>query len=129
MNIDYNLSLWIRDLIKYGDYFVHLHVHKDEGIYDFMTLPQEEIHREEGFDGTASSVRFRWETTQDYFESWQVAHFRLIEDTRKLPYGRCLKHDTYIETSTGYKFIKDIEKGDLVFSFNSDTQKKKSQKS
>jgi len=124
MNIDYNLSLWIRDLIKYGDYFVHLHVHKDEGIYDFMTLPQEEIHREEGFDGTASSVRFRWETTQDYFESWQVAHFRLIEDTRKLPYGRCLKHDTYIETSTGYKFIKDIEKGDLVFSFNSDTQKK-----
>jgi hypothetical protein len=88
MNIDYNLSLWIRDLIKYGDYFVHLHVHKDEGIYDFMTLPQEEIHREEGFDGTASSVRFRWETTQDYFESWQIAHFRLIEDTRKLPYGR-----------------------------------------
>lgn len=90
MNIDYNLSLWIRDLIKYGDYFVHLHVHKDEGVYDFMTLPQEEIHREEGFDGTASSVRFRWETTQDYFESWQIAHFRLIEDTRKLPYGRSI---------------------------------------
>ena len=90
MNIDYNLSLWIRDLIKYGDYFVHLHVHKDEGVYDFMTLPQEEIHREEGFDGTASSVRFRWETTQDYFESWQIAHFRLIEDTRKLPYGRSM---------------------------------------
>ncbi|MDG1949999.1 MAG: portal protein, partial [bacterium] len=82
--------LWIRDLIKYGDYFVHLHVHKDEGVYDFMTLPQEEIHREEGFDGTASSVRFRWETTQDYFESWQIAHFRLIEDTRKLPYGRSM---------------------------------------
>lgn len=90
MNIDYNLSLWIRDLMKYGDYFVHLHIHKDEGIYDFMTLSQEEVHREEGFDGTASSVRFRWETTQDYFESWQIAHFRLIEDTRKLPYGRSI---------------------------------------
>lgn len=88
LNIEYNLNLWIRDLLKYGDYFVHLHVHKDEGIYDFMSLPQEEIHREEGYDGSISSVRFRWETTSDYFESWQIAHFRLLEDTRRLPYGR-----------------------------------------
>ena len=124
LNIEYNLNLWIRDLLKYGDYFVHLHVHKDEGIYDFMSLPQEEIHREEGYDGSVSSVRFRWETTSDYFESWQIAHFRLLEDTRRLPYGRCLKHDTHIETVDGYKFIKDIRPGDKVFSFDYDNQTK-----
>jgi hypothetical protein len=74
-----------------------------------MALPAEEIHREEGFEGRTDDVRFKWETTGDYFEDWQVAHFRLLEDTKKLPYGRCLKYDTYIETSDGVKFIKDIQ--------------------
>lgn len=143
LNIEYNMRLWIRDLLKYGDYFVHLHIHKDDGIYDIMSLPQEEIHREEGFDGTVGSVRFRWETTHDYFESWQVAHFRLIEDTRKMPYGRsvidsarklwkqlqlaedamlvyrlCLVGDTRIKTPNGYKYIKDIKIGDSVYSYD-----------
>ena len=90
LNVDFNLRLWIRDLVKYGDYFVHLEVDKEVGIYDFLTLPMEEVHREEGFDGKTSSTRFRWETTGDYFEDWQVAHFRLLEDSRKLPYGRSL---------------------------------------
>jgi len=90
LNVEFNLRLWIRDLIKYGDYFVLLQVDKEVGIYDFMTLPSEEVHREEGFDGRVDSVRFRWETTGDYFEEWQVAHFRLLEDSRKLPYGRSM---------------------------------------
>lgn len=91
LDIDFALKLWIRDLLKYGDFFLHLHIDKDEGIYDVMSLPQEEVHREEGYDGKSpDSVRFRWETTGDYFEDWQIAHFRLLEDTRKLPYGRSI---------------------------------------
>ena len=90
LNVDFNLRLWIRDLVKYGDYFVMLQVDKEVGIYDFLTLPMEEVHREEGYDGRTSSIRFRWETTGDYFEEWQIAHFRLLEDSRKLPYGRSL---------------------------------------
>ena len=90
LNIEFNLKLWIRDLIKYGDYFVHLHIDGSEGIYNFMTLPVEEIHREEGYEGKPDAVRFRWETTNDYFEEWQIAHFRLIEDTKKIPYGRSI---------------------------------------
>ena len=90
LNIEFNLKLWIRDLIKYGDYFVHLHIDKNDGIYDFMTLPVEELHREEGYEGKPNAVRFRWETANDYFEEWQIAHFRLIEDTKKLPYGRSI---------------------------------------
>ena len=91
LNIEYNLNLWIRELLKYGDYFVLLHTSKDDGIYDCSALPVEEIHREEGFDGIAS-VRFRLETEQDYFESWQIAHFRLLEDTSRLPYGKSVLH-------------------------------------
>jgi len=90
LDIEFSLKLWIRDLLKYGDFFLHLHIDKDEGIYDVMTLPSEEIHREEGYEGRTDDVRFRWETTGDYFEDWQVAHFRLLEDTRKLPYGRSI---------------------------------------
>jgi hypothetical protein len=90
LNVEFNLKLWIRDLIKYGDYFVHLHVDAKEGIYNFMTLPVEEIHREEGYEGKPDAVRFRWETTNDYFEEWQIAHFRIIEDTKKIPYGRSI---------------------------------------
>ncbi|GIV43970.1 MAG: hypothetical protein KatS3mg035_1093 [Bacteroidia bacterium] len=90
LNVDYNLKLWIRDLIKYGDYFVYLEIDKSEGIYNFLSLPPEEIHREEGFDGKPENVRFRWETMGMYFEDWQVAHFRILEDTKKLPYGRSI---------------------------------------
>ena len=43
LNIEFNLKLWIRDLVKYGDYFVHLHLDKDEVIYNFKTLPPEEM--------------------------------------------------------------------------------------
>ena len=124
LNTDFNLRLWIRDLVKYGDYFVMLQVDKEVGIYDFLTLPMEEVHREEGYDGRTSSTRFRWETTGDYFEEWQIAHFRLLEDSRKLPYGRCLKFDTYIDTKNGVSFIKDIKKGDFVYSFDTKTHKK-----
>jgi len=90
LNVDFNLRLWIRDLVKYGDFFVLLQIDKEVGIYDFMALPMEEVHREEGYDGRTSSTRFRWETTGDYFEEWQIAHFRLLEDSRKLPYGRSI---------------------------------------
>lgn len=90
INVDYNLKLWIRDLIKYGDYFVYLEIDKNEGIYNFLSLPVEEIHREEAYDGNPETVRFRWETMGMYFEDWQVAHFRMLEDTKKLPYGRSI---------------------------------------
>lgn len=90
LDIDFALKLWIRDLLKYGDFFLHLQIDKEEGIYDAVALPSEEIHREEGFEGRTDDVRFKWQTTGDYFEDWQVAHFRLLEDTRKLPYGRSI---------------------------------------
>lgn len=90
LNVEFNLKLWIRDLIKYGDYFIHLHIDAKDGIYNYKTLPAQEIHREEGYEGKPDAIRFRWETTNDYFEDWQIAHFRILEDTQKIPYGRSI---------------------------------------
>lgn len=90
LNIDYNLSVWIRDLIKFGDNFVKLEIDQKEGIYDARALPVAEIHREEAYDGNINSARFRWDINNMYFEEWQVAHFRLVNDGTKLPYGRSI---------------------------------------
>jgi len=90
LDIDFALKLWIRELLKYGDLFLQLHIDKEEGIYGVMALPSDEMHREEGYEGRTDDVRFKWETTGDIFEDWQVAHFRLLEDVRKLPYGRSI---------------------------------------
>jgi len=88
LNVEFNMRLWIRDLCKYGDFFLHLHIDKEYGIFDVLALPSEEIHREEGVEGEPGRTRFRWDTQGMIFEDWQIAHFRLLEDTRRLPYGR-----------------------------------------
>ena len=92
LNVDYNLRLWIRELIKFGDFFLHLHIDgKDrQGVFDVMALPCEEIHRQEGVDGIPGNTRFWWDTKNMYFEDWQIAHFRLIEEVKRLPYGKAI---------------------------------------
>lgn len=124
LNIDYNLGIWARELLKYGDNFIKLEIDQELGIYDVRQLPVMEVHREEGWDGNVNSARFRWDTNNMYFEEWQVGHFRLLGDGSRLPYGRCLKWDTYVETDDGFKFIKDIKRGDIVYSFDLKTQEK-----
>ena len=139
INIDYNLWFWTRETIKFGDTFLYLEIDGDnkKGIYDVRMLPVSEIHREDGWDGKMNSSRFRWDLNNMYFEEWQMAHFRIIGDGSKLPYGRsilsparklwkqlqlCLAKDTRVWTPTGYREIQDIKEGDEVYSFNSDTK-------
>jgi|TARA_R110000850_G_scaffold95062_3_gene199996 hypothetical protein len=92
LNMNYNARMILRDLMKYGDFYMHLHIAKGDGVYNFRVLPGEEVRREPtvtGDDGT-DSEHFRWETMGMDFEFWQVAHFRLLEDSRRLPYGRSI---------------------------------------
>jgi hypothetical protein len=145
LNINYMLKLWIRELLKFGDHFVFLRIDKDQGVVGCVEAHAAEVHREEGYDNDLGSVRFRWENKNIYLEEWQMAHFRLIENSDRLPYGRsvlnsarktwkqlqlaedsmlvyrlCLAGDTRIKTDNGYKYIKDIKEGDNVVTFNTD---------
>ena len=43
-----------------------------------------------GFDGNPSSVRFKWDNNNLYFEDFQIAHFSLVSDGAKMPYGRSI---------------------------------------
>ena len=126
LDIETNLQAWTRNTIKYGDNFVYLHLEHGEGVVGCTQLPTIEIERFEDTDLIAKKkkIRFQYKTKDLQFEPFQIAHFRLLGDDRKLPYGTCLKGDTRIDVENGVKSIADINIGDMVWSFNETTQKR-----
>ena len=97
LDINTNLPMWIRNTCKYGDNFVYLKLDEERGVIGCLQLPNIEIERiERGMEArTFSSVpnikqkslRFSWKEKNTEFNTWEVAHFRLLGDDRKLPYG------------------------------------------
>ena len=89
LNIEFNMSSWVRNLVKYGDFFLFNDVHPEQGVINAYPLPISEIEREEGFDpNDPLAVRFRWITQgNQVLENWQVSHMRLLGNDAFLPYG------------------------------------------
>ena len=89
LNIDFNLVMWVRNLCKYGDFFLFNDIHPDYGVINCFPIPIAEIEREEGFDpDDPAAARFRWVTQGNrVLENWQVSHFRLLGNDAFLPYG------------------------------------------
>jgi hypothetical protein len=90
------LPMWVRNLCKYGDNFILLNINNKNGIIGARQLPNIEIERREGNlkkqindDGTLKEqkVEFVWRSNNITFKPWQVIHFRLLGDDRRLPYG------------------------------------------
>ena len=99
LDVNTNLPMWVRNTCKYGDNFVYLKLDSDKGVVGCMQLPNIEIERlERGMPAQASKqnveepkenkgLRFKWKSKDMEFNSWEIAHFRLLGDDRKLPYG------------------------------------------
>lgn len=89
LNIDFNMTAWIRNLVKYGDFFLFNDVSPRYGVINAFPLPISEVEREEGFDpNDPMAVRFRWVTQgNQVLENWQVSHMRLLGNDAFLPYG------------------------------------------
>lgn len=89
LNVEFNMSSWVRNLVKYGDHFLFNDVHPKYGVINAYPLPISEIEREEGFDPKdPMAVRFRWVTQgNQVLENWQVSHMRLLGNDAFLPYG------------------------------------------
>ena len=96
--IDINsvLTSWTRNVCKYGDNFLYNKVIPGKGIVGVTQLPNIEITRAEpGFSKVMSmddfqkekNVKFFWKEKQLDFNSFEVSHFRLLGDDRRLPYG------------------------------------------
>jgi len=98
LDINTNLQMWTRGLCKYGDNFVYLKLDPEKGIVGCQQLPNIEIERIEGASAKIANqsrdskipsreLRFHWKNKDLEFQAWEVAHFRLLGDDRKLPYG------------------------------------------
>jgi hypothetical protein len=105
LNIEFNLWLWIRNMCKYGDFYLHLEIAEKFGIYGVTPMSVYDMVREEGTDpqnpsyvcfkidpmviasgGINSRVSDREGRIK--FENYEIAHFRLLTDANYLPYGR-----------------------------------------
>ena len=99
LDVDTNLQMWCRGMCKYGDDFVYLKIDPQKGIVGCQQLPNIEIERIEGatsntmnamnvsLEKPTRELRFSWKNKDMEFQSWEVAHFRILGDDRKLPYG------------------------------------------
>jgi hypothetical protein len=113
LNVEFNLWSWVRTMCKYGDFYLHLDIAEKFGVYNVMPFSVYDVQREEGSNPTNPSyVRFKINLNQsygyatntnrdDYFENYEIAHFRLIADPSYLPYGR-----SYLEP--GRKIFKQL---------------------
>ena len=108
LNIEFNLSWWIRNACKYGDFFLKLEISDKYGVYNVIPFTAYHIERQDGYDKDhPMSTRFKYNegglsgesygyystpNTNDeksvYFDNYEMAHFRLLTDVNYLPYGR-----------------------------------------
>ena len=108
LNIEFNLWSWVRNMCKYGDFFLKLEIAEKLGVYNVIPYTAYHIERHEGFDElNPSAVKYVYRMdglassnsgyssipNQDnpksiVFDNYEVAHFRLLADTNLLPYGR-----------------------------------------
>ena len=97
LDLNTNLQMWARGVCKYGDDFVYLKIDPESGIVGCQQLPNIEIERIEGGQSKTPNqvdnkiptreLRFQWKNKDLEFQAWEIAHFRLLGDDRKLPYG------------------------------------------
>jgi hypothetical protein len=110
LNIEFNLWAWVRQMSKYGDFFLKLEIAEKYGVYNVIPYTAFHIERIEGLNReNPSEVKFRYSpdglvnsnsglyavtgqradnVSGITFDNYEMAHFRLIGDTNYLPYGR-----------------------------------------
>ena len=128
LNIEFNLWSWVRNMCKYGDFFLKLEISEKFGVYNVLPYTVYHMVRHEGMDkedptkvtfsidpdGLASSADPNYipnnSKTIITLDNYEVAHFRLLSDTNYLPYGR-----SYIEPARKiYKQLTLMEDAMLI---------------
>jgi hypothetical protein len=94
INIEFNLWPWVRNLVKYGDFFLALEIAEGKGIVNVLPYSVYNTERLEGTDPMNQNyVKFKVELDRfgkKEYENYEMAHFRLLSDTNFLPYGKAM---------------------------------------
>ena len=112
LNIEFNLWMWVRQMCKYGDFFLKLEIAEKFGVYNVIPYTAYHIERQEGYNPeNPAEVRYKYapdgmdnlssgmypvagaganlqNESGIFFDNYEMAHFRLISDVNYLPYGR-----------------------------------------
>ena len=112
LNIEFNMWMWIRQMCKYGDFFLKLEIAEKIGVYNVIPYTAYHMERQEGYDpDNPAAIRYLYNpegvngggsvgsgyytvnqnpdnTTGVVFDNYEMAHFRLVGDVNYLPYGR-----------------------------------------
>ena len=109
LNIEFNLWSWVRQMCKYGDFFLKLEISEKYGVYNVIPFTAYHIQRLENFNPeNPTEIKFVYNeqgfhsgasgfysnpsqnSSQEFpsFDNYEMAHFRLLSDTNYLPYGR-----------------------------------------
>jgi len=93
MNIEFNLWSWIRNLTKYGDFYLQLDILDKYGIVNVKPISSYDITRLEDHDPKNPQL-IQYEILhagdKEIKENYEIAHFRLLADTNFLPYGKSM---------------------------------------
>ena len=113
LNIEFNLWMWVRQMCKYGDFFLKLEIAEKYGVYNVIPYTAYHIERQEAYDPkNPSAIRYKYapdgmdnlssgmypvpgagggnleNENGIFFDNYEMAHFRLLSDVNYLPYGR-----------------------------------------
>ena len=99
LNIEFNLWPWVRNMCKYGDFYLFLDIKEKYGVTNVVPMSTYDVTRVEGEDpenpyltqfivengDSRHSGRMSEGKT---LENYEIAHFRLLSDSNFIPYGK-----------------------------------------
>ena len=102
MNIEFNLWPWLRNMTKYGDFYLKLEILDKFGIVGIRPLSTYEVTRLEDHDpinpkliqfevedpNSKNNSTINYNSDENILENYEVAHFRNMADANFLPYGK-----------------------------------------
>lgn len=93
LNVEFNMWSWTRNMCKYGDFFLHLEISPEYGVFLVKPISPYEITRIEGSDpNNINYVKYQHDGMGGgmEYENFEIAHFRLLSDSNFLPYGKSM---------------------------------------
>jgi hypothetical protein len=93
LNVEFNLWTWIRNMTKYGDFFLKLDIADELGIINVRPFSSYEMERWEEYDNATGEYDIKFKniaSEQMTYDTYEVAHFRMLSDSNFLPYGRSM---------------------------------------
>ena len=102
LNIEFNLWSWVRNLVKYGDFFLLLDILDKYGVVNCKPISPYDVIRMEDHDpenpklvefevsGDSIGAKNIQAADKKLYQNYEIGHFRLLSDSNFIPYGKSM---------------------------------------